>query len=678
MNADVLFPRLGPSLARRLLRTSSSARLALAGLGLLLLLAIPSRTWAQSASSDPLEEARSLLAAGDLEAATSKATQAVAAEPERGAAHLVLGLAHFRGGRYAEALRDFVAARSSTNPALPGPVAFNEGAALFALGRYGEAQACFDRAARIAPELRFLASTNAAEAALAAGDLPAARNRLSLATTLASSNDRQQMVAELGQRIDERAREARVQADEEKRERAKQALAAGRAAEAEAIYSALLADGGPALTNADKNLFAYGLGLSLLHQGRFAEAEQSFRRAAAYDGNDGDSLFMAGLAAYRQGASTAARALFEAALRRDVDGETAASARRFLDRLSFASRRGGGGGMAGASLGGGYDSNVIQGSDARPEAIPADQVGSAGALFATASANLGRNWLVRDTGFVGADYTFDQLAYPDRDHADYSLQDHRLRLRGEWGPGSRFRLGLLGSDDLQFAGLDRFRPFQNVLGIEPSVALDELPATSTYARLTWQKKTAFDPDYAYYGGTRLDLRLGQRLRRDALRAELAVRYRRERIGTRTATLLEIGTAQSFKFRKRKPTDPPDEASYVYVAPYAYDAVALLGHVEVERHRMRLVADFSAELLDFRGSSMVYFEAPALAIDRLNQIQSRRDLMLTGSIAAGWSLGEHWDLSLHYDVIDNRSTLVLDVDNRNYLKHVVGLALEASW
>jgi hypothetical protein len=34
--------------------------------------------------------------------------------------------------------------------------------------------------------------------------------------------------------------------------------------------------------------------------------------------------------------------------------------------------------------------------------------------------------------------------------------------------------------------------------------------------------------------------------------------------------------------------------------------------------------------------------------------------------------------LRYDVTDNRSTLVLDVDDRNYLKHVVTFAVEADW
>jgi hypothetical protein len=36
------------------------------------------------------------------------------------------------------------------------------------------------------------------------------------------------------------------------------------------------------------------------------------------------------------------------------------------------------------------------------------------------------------------------------------------------------------------------------------------------------------------------------------------------------------------------------------------------------------------------------------------------------------------LVLRYDVIDNRSSLVLDVDNRNYIKHVVTLTVEAEW
>jgi hypothetical protein len=95
-------------------------------------------------------------------------------------------------------------------------------------------------------------------------------------------------------------------------------------------------------------------------------------------------------------------------------------------------------------------------------------------------------------------------------------------------------------------------------------------------------------------------------------------------------------------------------------------------------RLRFSADASAEILNFRGDSMVYFVVPTMNINRLYESQNRRDLHLGGSLALASRLATHVDLALRYDVTDNRSTLMLDVDDRNYLKHVVTVTLEADW
>jgi tetratricopeptide (TPR) repeat protein len=646
---------------------------------LVLLASEPPRAHADEPPADALDDARALMAAGDFDKAAQKARAVIAVTPGRGAAHLVLGIALFRAGCYQEALVAFAAARTSATPASPGKVAFNEGSALFALGRYGEAEKSFEQAAHIAPDLLFLATVNAAEAALAAGDLSVAERHAAVAKALATTPDRQEVMGDLVERLDRDAMQARLRSREKRREQARAALGSDRFVDAAAIYAELLLDiSPPALTDSERNVLEHGLGLALLRQNRFADAAQHFATAAALDPHDGDSLYMQGIACYRAGAWTAARTLFGQALRRDLDQEAAASARAFLDQLSFGSRRGGAGGSLGLSGGAGYDSNVIQGADSRPETITADQVGSAGAFFATTSANAGYAHLVRKAGFLAADYDVDQLAYPDADHQDYSLQDHNLRLRGEWSPWSLIHFGLMGGEELQFSGLSGFRAFQNIVTAEPSIAFDELPYTSTSLRVRLQEKTALDHNYDYFTGSRVEVRLGQRLRLGAVRGELAFRHRRERIGTRTATLLQVGTSQSFKFRKRKPTDPVDEASYLYVAPYAYDSNAVLASLEVAMGRLRFSADASAEILNFRGDSMVYFVVPTMNIDRLYESQNRRDLHLTGSLALAARLATHVDLALRYDVTDNRSTLMLDVDDRNYLKHVVTVTLEADW
>lgn len=84
--------------------------------------------WVNASPRDPLDEARALLATGDLDRAAQKVTQVIADAPHRGVAHLVLGLVCYRDGRYEDALAEFALARTCAVPALPGPTMFNEGA----------------------------------------------------------------------------------------------------------------------------------------------------------------------------------------------------------------------------------------------------------------------------------------------------------------------------------------------------------------------------------------------------------------------------------------------------------------------------------------------------------------------------------------------------------------------
>jgi tetratricopeptide (TPR) repeat protein len=456
-------------------------------------------------------------------------------------------------------------------------------------------------------------------------------------------------------------------------------LATDQPARAAALYQELLSNQGePPLSSVERNLFEHGLGLALLRQDRYGEAAQHFGAAAKNDANDGDSLFMQGLASYRAGVWRYARVLFEMALTRPLDAETTASAHAYLDRLSFGSRRGGEGLSGGLSAGAGYDSNVVQGSDARPQSMLADQVGSAGDIFLSAAGDVGYQWLLGETGFFAADYAVDQQAYPDSDHDAYSLQDHSVRLRGEWSPDTLFHLAMVGSENLQFAGLSGFRLFQSIVTAEPSLALDESPYTSTNVRLRVQQKDALDQTYSYYSGSRVEVQLGQRVRWRGLRGDLALRHRRERIGTRNEVLLETGTSQTFKFRKRKPTDPTDVATYNYVAPYSYDANAALMTFELTHGFLRFGVDAAGEIQDYLGDDRVYFDVPTMTINRLYQSQHRRDLHLVASLSAAASISEHIDVLVRYELTDNRSTLVLDVDNRNYIRHVVELSVEADF
>lgn len=627
---------------------------------------------------DPLDDARAFLAAGDLERAAEKVARILAAVPRRGAAHLVLGLIHYRAGRYQDALREFAKARDCELPALPGPIAFNEGAVWFALDQYDKARASFIEAARIAPDLAFLATVNAAEAALAAGEVAVARDDVARATRLAGTTERRQMVDELSQRLENETQDARLRLRKTLRERARAALAADEPAKAEGIYQQLLADTGePTLTVAERNLFEHGLGLSLLRQQRFEGAIRHFANAAGLDEHDGDSVYMEGLANYRMGEQRQARSLFREALQREVDAETAVAIRSFLDRLSFGARRGGAGVSVGVSAGAGYDSNVIQGMEARPETITADQVGSPGAFLMTAAVNAGYQWLLGARGFLALDYGASELAYPDEDHADSSFQTHTVRLRTEWTTLPDLRLGVTLGGDLQFSGLGGFHPFQNIVGVEPFVALDESPVTSTAVGVGVQGKKSLDHDFDYFSGTRLDVLVRQRVRWPFLRAELAYRYRSERIGIRAAELLLSGV-QTQPPRTRRPSETVTETSYLYVAPYSYNSHALVASSEASTGRWRLGIEATVESLGFRGDSLVYEIMPISGSDRLVERRHRSDLRLAGAASLTASLSRAIDCVLRYDIIDNHSTLVLAVDDRNYIKHVVSLTLEAEW
>jgi len=128
------------------------------------------------AQADPaLGQARARLAANDLPGAEQAARDAVARAPTHGPALMVLGLVEFHSERYEAALELFQRAAAGEPPPAEGPLAFNRGSALYALGRYSEAEAAFMQAAGAQPTLTGLAEVNAALAALGARDLDRAR-----------------------------------------------------------------------------------------------------------------------------------------------------------------------------------------------------------------------------------------------------------------------------------------------------------------------------------------------------------------------------------------------------------------------------------------------------------------------------------------------------------------------
>ena len=105
---------------------------------------------------------------------------------------------------------------------------------------------------------------------------------------------------------------------------------------------------------------------------------------------------------------------------------------------------------------------------------------------------------------------------------------------------------------------------------------------------------------------------------------------------------------------------------------------MIASTEVSTGRWRLGIDATVERLAFQGDSLVYEVMPNTGSDRLTERRHRDDLRLSGAASVTASLSRAIDCVLRYDIIDNRSTLVLAVDDRNYLKHGVSLVLEAEW
>jgi len=124
-----------------------------------------------AAASSSLDEARAAFAAADYARAERLALQA-AVPPDPGAALYLAGLSRFRLGRPAEAL----AAIDRAGDAADAPAAwhFNRAACLYALERFGEAEAEFLAAARD-PTFQTLALVQAGFSALDAGATSRAR-----------------------------------------------------------------------------------------------------------------------------------------------------------------------------------------------------------------------------------------------------------------------------------------------------------------------------------------------------------------------------------------------------------------------------------------------------------------------------------------------------------------------
>jgi tetratricopeptide (TPR) repeat protein len=618
----------------------------------------------QLVSSQALGRARSLMAAGDHDGAVAAATAVLVQQPGNGSAYLVLGMAHFRGGRYREALDAFQAARTAPAPPAPGPLAFNEGSTLFALARFEEAERAFQEAASRDGRLGPLAGLNAGQAALASGNLQRARAHLQAAEQQPGAAALASELSDLRADLEQRERDLTTARAEQLRTRARAALLAGRLQESIAGYREARGEaqsrGAPASERAD---LAYAEGVGTLRAGRTAEAAALFREAAQLEPADADYHYMWGLAAQRGDDPATARPALERALQLGLDPDDAATAREALDRMSLGLRRGGAGPSIGLELGAGYDSNVSQLSAGRIEGLSAEEPDRTGAPWGSLSLELALGATAGPRWFGEVAYWLEQRAYGDEAFDLYNLQSHQLSARGEWTPAGPWRLGLSLAGEYQLAGLRGFGFFQRALAIEPHLAFDEGPHTATVLRLhgRWQQAAPTDD---HLDGRRAELWLGQIWRSRRLRAQVGLRNRRELVGTRTVDLSGLGQRGRFEGR--------------YVHPYGYDGNALAADATVLLgDRWRLGLDASGERLRYRQDNVLTVLG---LLGRTAEVARarREDRRFSGGAQLSFALTDALDLTGRYDLVVNRSNIAYDFDDKNYVKHGLFLALGVAY
>lgn len=561
------------------------------------------------ATVPPLAQARELLRAGDPGGAEAAAAEAIALRPGSGAAHLVLGIARFQAGRYAEALLAFADARVAPEPPALGPLAFNEGSTLFALGRFSEAEAAFARAGEADAALRPVAWVNAGQAALQRGDLP-------------------------------RAREYAAQAAGETTGQATAGLAE--------LHAAITQHEAPPPSDPPARA-------SDANANRFAEAVASYR---ARDLGEAERGFLAVLA--------------------DApDAETAAAAEEYLDALSFGLRAGGGGLTLHLAAGGGYDDNAAQASALRTETILAEDPNDPGAAFGTLGLEVAHAWLVGRASLIELSYALDQLAYAAQTFDPYDMQVHTLGVRGEWGLSRRLRLQTDAGSDLQLVGLSQPSAFTWSATVGPGIAFDFNPYTSSALRVRVSHKGAFDKEAKPFAGRRVELRAEQRVRWWRMRGSLALRHRRDALGTRHLLLSELpegGTITTL--RGRKFNYSTDER---YDAPYSNKSNGLKLGASLRLGPVLLAADASFDRIAYTKDNVRYaIDTTDTRFQRtlVREIArvKRDDSRFTLSPSVSLDLFDRYQITLRWDYVHNDSNVTFEFDDKRFDKQVLSLEL----
>jgi hypothetical protein len=331
------------------------------------------------------------------------------------------------------------------------------------------------------------------------------------------------------------------------------------------------------------------------------------------------------------------------------------------------------------SLGGGYDSNVrlvplLEQAAGAVAGAPRTGSYASASLFAGVGVRLGAFTAELEYGLV-------QTAYADPALDGSSFQMHLLEWASELQLARSVRLRLPVHADVSALGFSAgFRPFEWSAGLEPELAVVLGHGLRMKVSGGSAEHHPLDPAFAFLAGVErhasaaLDLRVG------GWSGSLEARFRDDAFGS---TRDSAATA----------SEGCPSCTSSLVTPYAYQAPSLslrigaprswvvrpavVASVEGRRYQERLVESTGA---DGRKSRTA--------------LSARRDRRLGLRSSLAVPLGRHWQLTGRYDFVQNVSNLVpgrgqfcsggaaaclpLWQNDHNYLKHVVGLDLEAEW
>jgi Flp pilus assembly protein TadD len=408
------------------------------------------------------------------------------AEAPTGASLYLAALARFRAGNPQEALELLQRAGRAQDPPAPALWHFNQAACLYELGRFGEAESEYLKAAEDG-SLTVVALVDAAFAALDGGE-PA------------------------------RARQLAAQAR-------------GKATDERALDLVTDLDGHLVAIEHEKSVAEYRDGLNAYDAGNYATARERFLRAAALDPSDGRSRIMAAASAFRLGARNAAREEFDHALTLHLDEADAQTARAYLTLLGDNRRWEGT-----VRLAAGFDSNPQQTGLLQPNEFPGES-NTSGSALTTAEVSLAWRTPPRDDELkLEFDYGLTQIAYVEEAAADRSLQQHLASLSLQSRLGKDLHGGLLLGGEMDFTGLGGFRGIQGAGRFGGWLSFEENDRTSTRLDLAVSRKQGMGSEFAYLTGNRADAAITQDILIGGFTLDVGYAFRLEDIGSVTTCL----------------------------------------------------------------------------------------------------------------------------------------------